>query len=121
MSDPFTPELLGRLPDLPHKIVLVKPSRIGDFICATPAFRALRMALPEAEITMITLPMLRDLVVRSPYLDRYAAFPGYPGPAEQLFDARQAAAFFLQMQDAQFDLTIQLQGSGVNSNPFTLR
>ncbi len=120
MSDLFSPGLLSRLPEPPRKVVLLRASRIGDFICTTPAFRALRAALPEAEIIMITLPMLRDLAIRSPYLDRCAAFPGFPGIAEQLFDARRVAHFFLEMQAEEFDLAVQMQGSGVYSNPFML-
>jgi ADP-heptose:LPS heptosyltransferase len=120
MRNPFTPGLLYRLPKLPQKVALVRASRIGDFLCATPAFRAIRRALPQAEITMITLPMLRDLVIRSPHLDRYAAFPGFPWLAEQLFDARRTLHFFQEMQAEQFDLALQMQGSGVYSNPFTL-
>ena len=76
MNDPFSPGLLSRLPESPRKIVLLRASRIGDFLCATPAYRALRMALPDAEITMITLPMLQDLVLRSPHLDRFVALRG---------------------------------------------
>lgn len=66
--DAFTPGLLSRLAEPPRKVALLRASRIGDFICATPAFRALRAALPKEE----------------------------------------------------FDLAIQMQGSGVFSNPFTL-
>jgi ADP-heptose:LPS heptosyltransferase len=120
MTDPFMPGLLARLPEPPRKVALLRASRIGDFLCAVPAFRALRTALPGAEITMVTLPLLRDLAVRSPYLDRFVAFPGFPGIAEQFFDARRATAFFQQMQAEQFDLAVQMQGSGVYSNPFTL-
>jgi ADP-heptose:LPS heptosyltransferase len=120
MNDPFLPGLLFRLSQPPRKVALLRASRIGDFICATPAFRALRMALPDAEITMITLPMLRDLVLRSPHLDRFVAFPGFPGIAEQFFDTKRAIDFFREMQTERFDLAIQMQGSGVNSNPFTL-
>ncbi len=120
MNDPFAPGLLARLPEPPRKIALLRASRIGDFICATPALRALRHALPDAEITMITLPILRNIAVRSPHLDRYAAFPGFPGIAEQFFDARQAIQFFQDMQGQRFDLALQMQGSGIYSNPFTL-
>src|SRR5689334_1570350 len=106
-GDPTTPGLLTRLMrrgETPRKVALLRASRIGDFLCATPAIRALRAALPDAEITMITLPMLRDLVERSPHLDRFVAFPGFPGVAEQLFDASRATAFFAAMQAERFDL-----------------
>lgn len=120
MTDPLAPGLLQRLGEQPHKVVLLRASRIGDFICTTPAFRALSAALPHAEITMITLPLLRDLVERSPYLHRFVAFPGYPGIAEQFFDPQRATSFFQAMQSERFALAIQMQGSGVNSNPFML-
>ncbi len=120
MMNPFTPGLLTRLPEPPRRVVLVRASRIGDFICATPALRALRAALPGAEITLVGLPFVRDLVARSPHLDRYTEFPGFPGLAEQFFDAHRAVQFFQQMQAEQFDLAIQMNGSGTFANPFTL-
>ncbi len=119
-ADPFTPGLLSRLSEKPRKVVILRASRIGDFICTIPALRALRAELPQAEITMITLPVLRDLVMRSPHLDRFIAFTGFPGLAEQFFDARENLRFLQAMQAERFDLAIQVQGSGVYSNPFML-
>ncbi len=119
-ATPFTPGLLRRLTPAPRKVAIVRPGRLGDFICATPAFRALRRALPEAELTLIALPFARELVARSPALDRFVAFPGYPGIAEQWFEARRTTAFFVTMQAERFDLAIQMYGSGVYSNPVTL-
>lgn len=58
-KDPFAPDLLARLPALPHKIVLLRASRIGDFLCAVPAMRALRARLPDAEISMLPAPTPR--------------------------------------------------------------
>ncbi len=69
---------------------------------------------------MITLPLLRDLAMRSPYIDRYIPFPGFPGMAEQFFSAPKAVQFFQRMQAEHFDLALQMQGSGVYSNPFML-
>jgi ADP-heptose:LPS heptosyltransferase len=120
MSEVFAPGLLSRLPEPPRRVALVRASRIGDFLCAIPAVRALRAALPGAEIVMITLPLLRDLAARSPYIDRVVPFPGFPGLAEQFFDARRATHFFGQMQEERFDLAVQMHGSGVYANPFTL-
>lgn len=115
-----TTNLIEKLANKPCKIVIVRASRIGDFLCAVPAFRALRCALPQAEFSIITLPLLRDLVERSPYFDKYIEFPGYPGIAEQFFEARRATEFFRQRQLENYDLALQMQGSGVYSNPFTL-
>lgn len=112
--------LLQRLPEVPRKVVLVRGSRIGDYLCATPTLRALRAALPEAEITLIALPFIRELAARSPHVDRFAPFPGFPGMAEQFFEPRRALWFFRRMQAEQFDLAVQMHGSGVHSNPFTL-
>ncbi len=119
-TNPFTPGLLTRLPRLPQKVVLLRASRIGDFLCAIPALRALRHALPQAEITMITLPILKDIAARSPYIDHIALFPGFPWIAEQFFDARKTVQFLQQVQEQHFDLAIQIQGTGLFSNPFTL-
>lgn len=112
--------LLARLPSPPRKIAVLRASRLGDFLCAAPALRALRAAVPQAEISMITLPLLRDLAVRSPDIDRFIAFPGYPGIAQQFFTPHHALEFFQRGQNERFDLAIQLQGSGVYANPFTL-
>ncbi len=98
----------------------MRASRIGDFLCAMPAVRALRAALPGAEFAWIGLPFIRPLVERSPYLDRFVEFPGYPGMADQFFEAHRAVAFFAEMQAEGFDLAVQMHGSGVYSNPFAL-
>jgi ADP-heptose:LPS heptosyltransferase len=66
------------------------------------------------------MPFVEDLVARSPHLDRFIPFPGFPGMAEQFFAADRTLNFFQQMQAERFDLAIQLHGSGVYSNPFTL-
>lgn len=118
--DPFAPGLLARLPKPPGKVVLVRASRIGDFLCATPAFRAFRAALPAAEITLIALPFVRELAERLPALDRFVPFPGFPGIAEQFFEPRSATAFFQEVQRQHVGLAVQLHGSGVYANPFTL-
>lgn len=111
---------LQALPQPPRKVAVVRASRIGDFICATPAFRALRGALADAEITLIALPFARPLVERSPHLDRFAAFPGFPGIAEQFYRPARLASFLHRMRLRRFDLALQLHGSGFYSNPFTL-
>ena len=119
-NDPFAPNLLARLPFPVRKVVLLRASRIGDFLCAVPALRALRTRLPAAKISMITVPLLQEVAERLSSLDRVWPFPGFPGIAEQLFDARATVHFFQQIQREHFDLALQMQGTGVYSNPFAL-
>jgi ADP-heptose:LPS heptosyltransferase len=101
-------------------VVLVRASRIGDFVCAVPAFGALRAALPSAEIALIGLPFVRDLCARLPSLDRFIPFGGFPGIAEQFFKPGRAVRFFSRMQAEKYDLAIQMHGTGVFSNIYAL-
>ena len=59
-------------------------------------------------------------MARSPHLARFEEFPGFPGMADQFFEAPRALQFFARMQAEEFDLALQLHGSGVYANPFTL-
>ena len=104
----------------PCKVLLLRASRIGDFVCATPAFRALRAAFAAAEITLAGQPFVAGLAARCPYIDRFEAFPGYPGIGEQFFTPDVTLRFFKEMQAREFDVAVQMHGSGVYSNPFLL-
>jgi ADP-heptose:LPS heptosyltransferase len=86
-------------------------------MCAVPAFRALRTALPEAKITLIGLPWAQSFVERfSDYIDEFVPFGGYPGIPEAGFDAATSARFFTEMQERHFDLAIQMHGNGIVAN-----
>lgn len=103
-----------------RRVAIVRATRLGDFMCAVPTLRSLRLALPSAHITLIALPFARDMVRRYSYLDEYEEFPGYPGMREVPFNPSRTLAFLARQQRRHYDLAIQLHGSGVFSNPFTL-
>lgn len=115
-----TEGVLAKIPGPVCRVAIVRATRLGDFMCAVPTLRSLRLALPNAEITLIALPFARDMVKRFPYLDRFEEFPGYPGVREVPFDAPRTLAFLARQRRRHYDLAIQLHGSGVFSNPFTL-
>jgi ADP-heptose:LPS heptosyltransferase len=87
-----------------------------------PALRALDAAHPQARITLIGLPRLREAAARlERYIDHFIAFPGFPGmpeaPGEPPFDLNAVPDFFAQMKRESFDLAIQMHGSGEIANP----
>ncbi|MER3435943.1 MAG: LPS biosynthesis glycosyltransferase [Leptolyngbya sp. ERB_1_1] len=54
------------------------------------------------------------------YIDEFVALLGYPGLPEQPANLSALPDFFEQMRSSQFDLAIQMHGSGIVTNPLTL-
>ena len=111
--------LLGRTA---MKIALFRPLGVGSLLCAVPALRALDAADPDALITRIGLPRVRELAARLHiYLDGFAEFPGFPGLSEPRSDSYPdldaVPDFFQRMKSESFDLAIQMHGSGEIANP----
>lgn len=94
---------------------------LGDFLCVVPALRALRAALPKAHIVWIGLPNVREWVERfSLYIDEFVEFPGYVGLPEQSPMLDRLPDFLTEMRQRNFNLAIQMHGSGVITNEVTI-
>lgn len=116
-------EAINKLAETPPKrIALLRAlPGLGDILCAVPAFRALRAAFPQAEIVLVGLASVKPLVARfNQYIDRLLEFPGYPGLPEQPLQLQKIPAFLQLAQQEQFDLAIQMHGSGIITNPLTV-
>lgn len=114
--------LFDRLGRSPRRIAILRAlGGLGDFLCAVPALRSLRAALPDSEIILIGLPSVAALVERfSHYLNGLLEFPGYPGLPERPLQLHTLPAFLELAQQQSFDLAIQMHGSGVITNPLTV-
>ena len=100
------------------RIAVFRALHLGDFMCATPALRALKQRFPAAELTLIGLSWNRVLVPRFPYIDRFLDFPGYYDLEEVPWDDRRTRRFLLESQDYRYDLAVQMHGNGRISNAF---
>jgi ADP-heptose:LPS heptosyltransferase len=111
-----------------HKIVVLRPGAVGDFVFALPALHALKQSYPQAELVLAGKPWHRAFLHGRPGpVDRVMEVPPVPGvsaPAvgDPAPEARAAAECFIDaMRAERFDLALQMVGGGRYSNPFLLR
>ncbi|TFW31100.1 glycosyltransferase family 9 protein [Massilia horti] len=103
-------------PDI-RSVALFRALRLGDMLCAVPALRALRAALPSARITLVGLPWAQEFADRfARYVDEFVAFPGHPLLPEQPVRQAELTAFYAGMCERGLSLALQLHGSGEVSN-----
>ncbi len=104
------------------QIVVVRALKgLGDLLCIIPAMRALRLHFPHARISLIGLPTAQFVVQRFPqYLDELIDFPSFPGIPERSLQVELLPEFLARMQQRHFDLALQMHGSGLIVNSFTL-
>ena len=103
------------------RVVVVKAGGLGDLLAATPALRALRRALPEAEITLVTKAWLAPFCARYGSLNRVLVAPPCPGVGDPPFREAECEDFCQRLRSERIDLAVQFQGHGALSNGFLLR
>lgn len=59
----------------PQRIAVRLPNWVGDICLATPVYRGLRAALPEAQITAVGLGATLGIVADSPWFDAFLSLP----------------------------------------------
>ncbi|HET9644255.1 MAG TPA: glycosyltransferase family 9 protein [Burkholderiaceae bacterium] len=119
-----SPSSAKRLEEV-HRIAVLRPNAVGDFVFALPALVALRAAYLEAHIVLLARRWHREFLRERPApVDEVIELPPVPGvgasPGEPA-DLERIDRFVAEMQSRRFDLALQMYGGGRYSNPFLHR
>jgi lipopolysaccharide heptosyltransferase II len=96
-----------------HRILLIKPSAVGDVIHALPVLVKLRQRYPNARIDWMLTPHIADLVGNHPALSNVVLFQrqAYGRPWQSWSKSTGGfAQFMTELRDAQYDLVVDLHG-----------
>lgn len=100
------------LPSPPQRILLIKPSAIGDVVHALPVLNLLRRHWPAAKISWLVTPACAGILDRHPMLDESIIFDrkGYARWWRHWPTWRRLGQLNRELRERQFDLVIDLQG-----------
>lgn len=94
----------------PQRIVILKPSALGDVVHAMPLLHALRHRFPQAHLSWVVNRSYQDLLKGHPCLDEVIPFERGAFKKSWLSACQYSLAFAKQLYQRQFDLIIDLQG-----------
>ena len=105
-----------------RKILVLRPSAVGDFVFALPALHALKQAYPAAELVLAGKAWHRAFLQgRLGPVDRVVEVPPVQGVGAPGTSTAEVEHFVDAMRAERFDLALQMFGGGCHSNPFLLR
>jgi len=110
----------------PERVLIIKPSALGDVVTAIPVLRGLRRSFPEVHISWLISERCAGLVRHDSDLDEVILFRRRRlGRAwRSIFAAAELVQLLARLRDGRFDWVIDLQGllrsgifTGVSSAP----
>ena len=96
----------------PRRVLIIKPSAIGDVVHALPVLNLIRRGWPGAHVSWLVSPACAGLLDRHPQLDEVIRFErrrfgrAWRSPSA----AAELAAFHRDLHGRGFDLVVDLQG-----------
>jgi lipopolysaccharide heptosyltransferase I len=96
----------------PRRILIIKPSAIGDVVHALPILNLLRRRWPKAHISWLITPGCAGLLEGHPQIDELIPFDRklFGRSFKSFAAARGLLSFGLALRGRKFDLVIDLQG-----------
>ena len=94
-----------------ERVLVIQTAKIGDLICSTPVFRAIKKKYPDAHLSALVNPLARGLLEYNPYINEIISLDNglYKGFTGKMWLAKL-------FRNGRYDIAVSL-----NPNvPFTL-
>jgi lipopolysaccharide heptosyltransferase II len=72
------------LPENIQSILFIRVDRVGDMVLSTPAFRAIRAALPQVHLTVMASPANTSVLKNNPDVDDVVVYDRFAGVYEKI-------------------------------------
>jgi len=56
------------------KILVIQTAKIGDVVCSTPIFREIKKHYPKSFLSVLIIPLTKDILVNNPYINEIILF-----------------------------------------------
>jgi heptosyltransferase-1 len=108
-SSQFWPDLAGREF---HRILILKPSAVGDVVRALPVLTAIRRRWPNAHIAWLVARHCSDVLVGHPALNQVICFDrkAYASVGRDLSITQAFTRFLAELRGCRFEMVIDMQG-----------
>lgn len=96
----------------PRRILLVRPSALGDVARTVPALVSLRRAYPDAKIDWLVRDSFADVIASHPDLSEVVPFPRqrFRGFGRSLGVTREVMGYIRGLRERRYDVVYDLQG-----------
>ena len=98
------------IPDNPQRILIIKPSALGDVVTAVPVLRGLRRRFPNSHISWLVATSCADLIRHDGDLNDVILFDRKTSGTFGVAGVRALARLRGQLRAGRFDWVIDLQG-----------
>jgi ADP-heptose:LPS heptosyltransferase len=104
-----------------RRILLIKPSALGDVIHTLPVLAKLRARYPAAQIGWLLTPAIAELVRHHPALSKVLLFPrqGFSSTCQAMSTLAEVVRLLAAIRRERYDLVLDLHGQ-MRSAVFTL-
>ncbi|MBI4823004.1 MAG: glycosyltransferase family 9 protein [Nitrospirae bacterium] len=96
----------------PRKILVIKPSSLGDVIHSLPFLNSIRKCFPQAEIHWVIAKEFQELPDSHPMIDKlWVINKGeWKVPSKAWDTLKEVMTLFRELKKERFDITVDLQG-----------